>query len=50
MSIYTIKCSDLSVNKINNGEILFVTSKIWDGNLAETSHISTIGNIMYSYL
>jgi len=42
------KGSDLSINKINNGEILFVTSKIWDGNLAETSHISTIGNIMYS--
>jgi NADH-ubiquinone oxidoreductase chain 6 len=29
-------------------EILFVTSKVWDGNLAESSHISTIGNIMYS--
>jgi NADH-ubiquinone oxidoreductase chain 6 len=38
----------LSSNKIDNGEILFVTSKIWDGNLAETSHITTIGNIMYT--
>jgi len=28
--------------------ILFVTSKIWDGNLAETNHITTIGNIMYT--
>jgi NADH-ubiquinone oxidoreductase chain 6 len=25
-----------------------VTSKIWDGNLAESSHISTIGNVMYT--
>jgi NADH-ubiquinone oxidoreductase chain 6 len=31
-----------------NDEIFFVTSKIWDGNLAETSHITTIGNIMYT--
>jgi NADH-ubiquinone oxidoreductase chain 6 len=31
-----------------NDEILFVTSKIWDGNLAESSHISTIGNVMYT--
>ena len=34
--------------KLDNGEIPFVTSKIWDGNLAETSHITSIGNIMYS--
>jgi NADH-ubiquinone oxidoreductase chain 6 len=27
---------------------LFVTSKIWDGNLAEYNHITTIGNIMYT--
>lgn len=33
---------------LDNGEISFVTSKIWDGNLAETSHITTIGNIMYT--
>jgi NADH-ubiquinone oxidoreductase chain 6 len=32
----------------DNGEILFVTSKIWDGNLAESSHITSIGNIMYT--
>ena len=35
-------------NNINDGEILFVTSKIWDSNLAETGHISSIGNIMYT--
>ena len=26
----------------------FVTSKAWDGSLAETTHITSIGNIMYS--
>ena len=34
--------------ELDSGEISFVTSKIWDGNLAETSHISSIGNIMYT--
>ena len=34
--------------ELDNGEISFVTSKIWDGNLSETSHITTIGNIMYT--
>ena len=29
-------------------EIAFVTSKLWDGNLAETTHISSLGNIMYT--
>jgi NADH-ubiquinone oxidoreductase chain 6 len=33
---------------INNEDIFFVTSKIWDGNLAESSHITTIGNVMYT--
>ena len=37
-----------NTSKISNREILFVTSKIWDGNLAEISHITTIGNIMYT--
>jgi len=32
----------------DNGQIYFVTSKVWDGNLSETSHITTIGNIMYT--
>ena len=31
-----------------NDQIMFVTSKLWDGNLAETTHIASIGNIMYS--
>jgi len=42
------KVFNLITKKIDNEEILFVTSNIWDGNLAETSHITTIGNIMYT--
>jgi len=42
------KVFNLVINKIDNGEIFFVTSNIWDGNLAETSHITSIGNIMYT--
>lgn len=33
---------------LNKSEIFFVTSKLWDGNLSETSHITGIGNIMYT--
>lgn len=33
---------------IENNHVLFVTSNTWDGNLAENSHITTIGNIMYT--
>lgn len=40
--------SFLSNKKLGDDEILFVTSKVWDGNLAETNHINTIGNVMYS--
>jgi len=29
-------------------DVYFVTSKIWDGNLAESTHIASIGNIMYT--
>ncbi len=48
----------ISGNKNNNNyyfedleysnETLLVTSKIWDGNLAEASHITSIGNIIYT--
>ena len=31
-----------------NDDIHFVTSKIWDGNLIENSHITSIINIMYT--
>ena len=33
---------------IDNNPVLFVTSNSWDGNLAENSHITAIGNIMYT--
>jgi NADH-ubiquinone oxidoreductase chain 6 len=32
----------------HSDDIYFVTSKIWDGNLIENSHITSIGNIMYT--
>ena len=38
----------LSDVELDNGQIYLVTSKIWDGNLTEASHITTIGNIMYT--
>ena len=39
-----------SLNSVSNSDSLtyFVTSKIWDGNLIENSHITSIGNIMYT--
>jgi NADH-ubiquinone oxidoreductase chain 6 len=43
-----IKLLELTNTKLDNDKIPFVTSKIWDGYLAETSHITSIGNIMYS--
>ncbi len=42
------KILNIGTYKVDNGEVSFVTSKIWDGNLAETSHITSIGNIMYT--
>jgi len=45
---FNLSAITTSNQELDLGEISFVTSKIWDGNLAETTHISTIGNIMYS--
>jgi NADH-ubiquinone oxidoreductase chain 6 len=47
-SDYLNKFFRLSGIELDNGEISFVSSKIWDGNLSETSHITGIGNIMYT--
>jgi NADH-ubiquinone oxidoreductase chain 6 len=33
---------------MNKKDIYYTTGMIWDNNLSETSHITTIGNIMYS--
>lgn len=35
-------------NNTIDDNVLYVTSKLWDGNLAETTHITSIGNIMYT--
>lgn len=40
-----INISDLS---LYNEDLSYVTSNIWDGVLAETSHITSIGNILYT--
>ena len=32
----------------SNNDILYVTSKIWDGNMSESSHITSIGNVLYT--
>ncbi len=45
---YFDKLFNINITQIDKGEISFVTSKIWDGNLSETSHITSIGNIMYT--
>ena len=34
--------------KIDNNDVVFVTSNTWDGNLTEVDHITSIGNIMYT--
>lgn len=33
---------------MNKEDVCYTTGTIWDNNLSETSHITTIGNIMYS--
>ena len=45
---YFYKLFNVNIAQIDKGEISFVTSKTWDGNLSETSHITSIGNIMYT--
>ena len=40
--------TNLSKESENINEIAFVSSKIWDGSLSEASHITTIGNIIYT--
>jgi NADH-ubiquinone oxidoreductase chain 6 len=34
--------------KVNNNDIFMVSSKLWDGFLIEISHITNIGNILYT--
>jgi len=44
-NIFSLNGSSAS---LHDNKISFVTSKIWDGNLSESSHITSIGNIMYT--
>lgn len=53
--ISTIKSTNIIIKILNifsdKVEIVFITSKTWEGALAETTHIASVGNIMYtSYL
>lgn len=51
-NLYTIQVASGqdSINGLNTdkNDLFFITSKIWDGNLAESNHITAIGNIMYT--
>lgn len=40
--------SYISSYLMDNSDVSYVTSKIWDNNLAESTHISSIGNVMYT--
>jgi len=50
--IYSIRSNiDYILNNfynLYNNELNFVTSHLWDGKLAETFHITSIGNIIYT--
>lgn len=35
-------------NNLYSNELSFVTSHLWDGRLAETFHITSIGNVIYT--
>lgn len=37
-----------NILNFNNNDLFFISSQMWDGILSETSHITTIGNIIYT--
>lgn len=45
---YNNNLANIEETTTNYLDISYVTSKIWDGNLFETSHITAIGNILYT--
>jgi NADH-ubiquinone oxidoreductase chain 6 len=52
-NLYTIQIAGGQDNNINGlnadkNDLFFITSKIWDGALAESNHITSIGNVMYT--
>ena len=47
--LYNIQLNkDNKINNTDNYNINFVTSKIWDGNLIDSNHITSLGNVMYT--
>ena len=49
LDLLSLKSDNLeSLKTWANSDISYVTSNIWDGSLAETSHISTLGNVIYT--
>uniref|UniRef100_A0AAU7YU39 NADH-ubiquinone oxidoreductase chain 6 n=1 Tax=Madurella sp. TaxID=2420206 RepID=A0AAU7YU39_9PEZI len=56
VNFYTLQIGSMgaeynnNINSINTdkNDIFFVTTKFWDGSLAESNHITAIGNIMYT--
>ncbi len=46
--LYNNTLLKLSNIGLDNDVLYFATSPIWDSNLSETSHITSIGNIMYT--
>jgi NADH-ubiquinone oxidoreductase chain 6 len=45
--LYTVFLDNSQLTN-NNNNILFSSSKVWDSHLVETSHITNIGNVMYT--
>lgn len=52
LNIYIYNNFSSYINNISysgdNRPIAFVTSMLWDGSLSETTHITSLGNIMYT--
>lgn len=38
----------LTTSDMTSNEIYYTSSNSWDGNIAEATHITSIGNIMYT--
>lgn len=47
-NLYTLKSDSSFINNNVKNDVSYVSSNIWDGSLAETSHITSIGNILYT--
>ena len=47
-SQFLITFFNISYKSVNNEEIYYSSSKLWDGYLFESTHITSIGNIIYT--